>query len=115
MTACRGCDSRLGKPTGSSGFCDPCFIVVRLEKLVFTRAPYSATQLFHYLRKVCDAVEETCEKYESDRTAGYYVDSAGAPVSDSASGKPPGGSGPDPFQGNIRVRPTRKQHPRARP
>ena len=39
MTACRGCDSRLGKPTGSSGFCDPCFIVVRLEKLVFTRAP----------------------------------------------------------------------------
>ena len=40
------------------------------------------------MRKVCDAVEETCEKYESDRTAGYYVDSAGAPVSDEVDKKP---------------------------
>lgn len=70
MTQCRGCNSRLKRAVGNSGFCDPCFIVVRLEKLVFTRCPpCSADQLFNYSRKVSDTIESTCEKFEADRTA----------------------------------------------
>ena len=82
---------------GCIGVCDPCYITVRIEKFVFTRCPpHSASQLFHYLRKVSDTIEGACEKYESDRTAGF-VDEDGAPVTGKVKGKSTSESGPDPF------------------
>lgn len=98
MAACRDCNSRLQRPVGSSGFCNPCYITVRIEKLVFTRCPpVSADQLFHFLRKVSDVVEGVCEKYESDRTAGLVAED-GAPIP--GKGREPG---PDPFAQGIHL------------
>lgn len=76
MSTCRGCNSRLRKP----GFCDPCFLVVRIERLVFTRCPpNTAGDLFDYLNNVSNTLETACEKYEADRTAGF-VDESGDPI-----------------------------------
>lgn len=95
--ACRGCHGRLQLPAGSSGFCNPCYVVVRLERLVFTRAsPYAAQELYLYLRSICDKVEAGCEKYESDKTAGL-CDSLGAPIPSVKEVQQETSPGPDSF------------------
>lgn len=96
MAACRGCNSRLKVATGSSGYCNPCYLYVRVQQLVFTRVPpVSAEELFQYLRRVVDTIESACERFESDRTAGL-VSADGVPI--------PGkkrDSGQDPFSRGI--------------
>ena len=68
---CRGCHSRLELPVGSSGFCDCCYLVVRAERVVFTRYPSSkAGELCSYLAKVVTTLESDGEAFEADRTAG---------------------------------------------
>lgn len=95
MSTCKGCNSRLRKPVGSSGFCDPCYLVVRVERLVFTRCPpHAANDLVDYLKKVTTTLETACEKLESDRTAGF-VNEFGEPIPgalDKVSGAAAGGT-----------------------
>ena len=105
MSGCKGCNNRLRKPVGSSGFCDPCYLIVRLERLVFTRCPpHSADELVQYLKKINETVESACEKFEADRTAGY-VDLYGAPVSATGGDKQAvykgAGAGPRPFEEGV--------------
>ena len=56
--------------------------------------------MFHYLRRVCDTIEAACERFESDRTAGF-VDEDGAPIPGKGRDTK-GGSGPDPFSSGER-------------
>ena len=105
MSACKGCNNRLRKPVGLSGFCDPCYLIVKLERLVFTRCPpHSVDELVQYLKKINETVESACEKFEADRTAGY-VDLHGAPVSATEGDKRAvykrGRAGPGPFEEGV--------------
>ena len=80
MSICNGCNSRLKKPVGSSGYCDPCWLVVRIERLVFTRCPaHTVGDLVEYLKTATATLERTCEKFEADRTAGYVTED-GEPI-----------------------------------
>ena len=75
MSTRNGCNFRLRKPVGSSGYCDPCWPVVRIERLVFTRCPpHTAGDLVEYIQTVTTTLERTCEKFEADRTAGFVTD-----------------------------------------
>lgn len=98
MTTCRGCHGRLKLPAGSSGFCNPCFLAVRVEKLVFTRVPPdSADRLFNYLRGVVDNIENACERFEADRTASLVTE-GGAPIPGKSRDSVKSQTGPDPFK-----------------
>ena len=80
MSTCNGCNSRLRRPVGSSGYCDPCWLVVQVERLVFTRCPpHTVGDLTEYLKTVTATLERTCEKFEADRAAGF-VKEDGEPI-----------------------------------
>ena len=80
MSTCNGCNSRLRKAVGSSGYCDPCWLVVRIERLVFTRCPpHTVGDLVEYLKTVTTTLERTCEKFEAARTVGYVTE-GGEPI-----------------------------------
>ena len=84
MQPCRGCNLRLELVVGTSGFCGACFLAVKIERLVFTRAPpHGAPTLIGYLSKVVNTIEDQCERFEADRTAGY-ADHRGKPLKDQA-------------------------------
>ena len=80
---CKGCHCRLELRPGISGYCDPCYLATRIEKLVFTRyPPCKASELTHFLAKTLGVLEKDTEEFESDRTAGlvdpkgYLVDTS---------------------------------------
>ena len=55
-------------------------MVVRIERLVFTRCPpHTVGDLVEYLKTVATTLERTCEKFEADRTAGYVTED-GEPI-----------------------------------
>ena len=101
MSSCNGCNSRLKRPVGSSGYCDPCWLTVRIERLVFTRCPaHTAVDLVEYLKGVTATLERACEKFEADRTAGFVTEE-GVPIPGAREKILADRSGKDPFEKGI--------------
>ena len=103
--ACKGCHSRLELQPGISGYCDPCYLATRIEKLVFTRyPPCKARELTHFLAKTLGILEKDTEDFESDRTVGL-VDPKGYLVEASKEAKD---RAPGAYEAGIH---TGKKHP----